>query len=103
MPPVPMRFEIFANTFRLAAHSSEYEKSGLEWCKRYMARFQREVANIPLKVVISEKEYQKNRWEYRQKPYFYKKTLHKKPIQKKKSDAGDNGGEATQPPSSDEG
>jgi hypothetical protein len=73
------RFVITANDFQLATHFSTYEQSGLDWCKRYMRRFQKQVANIQMKVSISAREKQAKTWEYNGKPYIFQRTLIKKP------------------------
>ncbi|MCP1308742.1 hypothetical protein [Paenibacillus tyrfis] len=48
-----------------------------------MTRFQKQVANVPIKIVIYEREKKKNIWEYSGEPYLYKKTLIRKPLVKK--------------------
>jgi len=79
------RFVITANGFELAVRFSEKEDKGLDWCKRYMGRFQRQVANLKLKVEIFEREMPErivlwDRHIYKKIPYVYKRTLFKNPI-----------------------
>lgn len=73
------RFEIRANDFFLKYHLASTEEGGLKHCKAYMSSFQRQVANIPMKVIICAREKQNRHIDYYGKPYIYKKTLHKKP------------------------
>lgn len=77
------RFEITANKFDLKIHYNESEERGTEWCKAYMTRFQKRVANIQLNVTIMAKEKQKKQWEYQGQPYVYLKTLIRKPLSKR--------------------
>lgn len=80
------KFEITVNGFLLRTHFSSSEESGLSWCKRYASKFQKEVANLEIKVAISKREKQKNPWEYHGKPYLYDRTM-KKPPRKLKGEA----------------
>ncbi|MEK5089698.1 hypothetical protein MKY98_22825 [Paenibacillus sp. FSL M8-0228] len=73
------RFEIYANGFLLKVILNDKEENGLRLCKRYISQFQRQVANIEIKIRINKREDQKNNWEYHGKPYLYVKTLVKKP------------------------
>lgn len=77
------RFEVSANDFLLKTHFATTESGGIEYCRRYMTQFQKKVANVPMKVVMCEREKQKDIWNYQGKPYLYKKTLIRKPLQKK--------------------
>ncbi|MDH2334308.1 hypothetical protein [Paenibacillus polymyxa] len=73
------RFEIYANGFLLKVILNDKEENGLKLCKKYISQFQRQVANIEIKIRINKREEQKNNWEYHGKPYLYVKTLVKKP------------------------
>jgi len=75
------KFEISANGFLLKSHFSTNEATGLKWSKKYAGEFQRKVANINLRVTVSERENQAKIWQYSGKPYIYKKTLVKKPLE----------------------
>lgn len=77
------KFELTVNGFLLRVHFSATEESGLKWCKRVASEFQRNVANLEIKVAIHKKDKQKNAWEYHGKPYMYDRTLRKKPLTKK--------------------
>jgi hypothetical protein len=77
------RFEIIANKFILQIHYGHTEEGGIKWCKEYMTRFQRQVANIQLQVAILAKEKQRNNWDYNGQPYIYQKTLIRKPLTKR--------------------
>ncbi|MGP3787136.1 MULTISPECIES: hypothetical protein [unclassified Paenibacillus] len=77
------KFEITVNGFLLRTHFSSSEGSGLAWCKKYASKFQKEVANLEIKVAIHKREKQKNNWEYHGKPYIYDRTM-KKPARKPK-------------------
>lgn len=74
------RFVITANDFQLAVHFSTTEQSGLNWCKRYMGKFQRQVTNIELKVSIYSREKQEHNWAYTGKPYLFQRNMVKRPI-----------------------
>ncbi|WP_339272932.1 hypothetical protein MKY59_18255 [Paenibacillus sp. FSL W8-0426] len=74
------KFELTVNGFPLRVHFSATEESGLRWCKRTASDFQRNVANLEIKVSVHKKEKQKNAWEYHGKPYLYDRTLRKKPL-----------------------
>lgn len=50
------KFEISVNNFPLKSHMTTTEEAGHMWCLRYMSRFQREVANLKMKVVISKRD-----------------------------------------------
>ncbi|WHX35254.1 hypothetical protein QNH38_22365 [Paenibacillus polymyxa] len=73
------RFEIYANGFLLKVIHNDKEENGLRLCKRYITQFQKQVANIEIKIRINKREEQKNNWKYHGKPYLYVKTLVKKP------------------------
>ncbi|MEK8132893.1 hypothetical protein WMW72_33930 [Paenibacillus filicis] len=77
------RFEVSSNGFKLFVHTADKEETGINRCKRYMTEFQKTVANVPMKVVISKKEKQKEYWRYRDVPYVYLKTLIRKPLVKR--------------------
>ncbi|MDR6726173.1 hypothetical protein J2W91_004679 [Paenibacillus amylolyticus] len=77
------KFELTVNGFTLRVHFSPTEESGLKWCKRIASQFQKNVANLEIKVTIHKKENQKHAWEYHGKPYMYHRTLSKKPLTKK--------------------
>jgi hypothetical protein len=74
------RFEISSNGFILHIRFSGTEEAGLDRCKRYMSDFQKQVANVQMKVRIFEREKKKNIWEYHGAPYLYKRTMIKKPL-----------------------
>jgi hypothetical protein len=76
------RFDIYAKKFLLKTHFGAYEESGINWCKKYMTRFQKQAANVEMSVKISAKEKQKNNWEYHGQPYIYQRTLIRKPLSK---------------------
>jgi hypothetical protein len=79
---IPMgryRFEISVNDFLIKTHYTEHEKSGLDWCKRYMSRFQSKVANVKMKVAVLAKEKQTDNWKYHGQPYNHIKNLYKAP------------------------
>lgn len=80
------RFEISANGFFLKSHFTDTEEGGLNHCKAYISQFQRQVANVPMKVIIAAREKKNNPWEYRKAPYIPLKTLHKKPYTEKPKD-----------------
>jgi hypothetical protein len=79
------RFLISANDFPLKTVFSLNEESGLKNCKKYIARFQRQVANVPIKIDISVREKQEYFAWYAGKPFTQVKTLIKKPIPPKES------------------
>lgn len=73
------KFEISVNGFPLKTHMTITEKAGHEWCLRYMSRFQREVANLQMKVVISKRDGDK----YGGGSFVKQKVMYKKPLRKK--------------------
>jgi hypothetical protein len=73
------RFDISANGFKLQSYVSSTEKSGLDRCRGYMSKFQRQVANIPLRVRIHARE-KDSYGHYHGKPYIYVKSMVKHPI-----------------------
>lgn len=74
------RFEITVNKFELKIHYNENEERGILWCKDYMTRFQKRVANVQMQVAILAKEKQKEYYKYHGQPYIYQKTLIRKPL-----------------------
>lgn len=83
------RFEISVNGFLLKNHFTATEKSGLDWCKRYMSKFQRQVANLPMKIAIYDRGKKANNWEYHGATYHYVKTLIKRPLIKKEDNSNE--------------
>lgn len=77
------RMEVMANGFSLHVFYSETEERGLKQCKEYASAFQRTVINMELKVVIQKREKQASRWNYKNVPWKYCKTLTKKPLRPK--------------------
>ena len=54
--PLRYRFEISVKDFKLQNHFTVKEENGLEWCKKYMSTFQKQVVNIEMKVAVFERE-----------------------------------------------
>lgn len=72
------KFEISVNDFLLKVHFCATEQSGLNYTKNYISRFQREVANLEMKVEIYKRDQKNQRRHYNQKPYLFTKTLNQK-------------------------
>ncbi|MEO2255437.1 hypothetical protein ABGV43_00485 [Paenibacillus amylolyticus] len=71
------KFEISVNGFLLKVHFCANEESGINYIKNYISKFQKEVANLEMKVNIYKREQQKQR-RYNRKLYMFTKTLHEK-------------------------
>ncbi|MBT2765048.1 hypothetical protein [Paenibacillus sp. ISL-20] len=72
------KFEISTNGFLLKVHFCANEQSGLNYTKNYISKFQKEVANLEIKVNIYRREQQNHRLQYNRKPYKFTKTLKEK-------------------------
>ncbi|NUU74330.1 hypothetical protein [Paenibacillus xylanilyticus] len=70
------KFEISVNGFLLKMHFCANEESGLKYTKNYISKFQKEVANLEMRVNIYKREQHKQR--YNRKPYMFTKALHEK-------------------------